>query len=301
MGSVVSSDQWGRKNGRRYATPDSRYGLAQPKQPSVWYTTSAAGRVKAKDLMRVSPQAILEAFQTPLPHRQNPPVCTDDVVAVRHLSFEANTLFPQHLQVFCRDMASPTICLPTELTPKNNSNSAQSGLTKGVFCLQRYIPCQNNASFLVVWRHSHVRDNCEKATSPVPGDRGSTHKSTGASKRLTPRAHSDVFLLTQVAVDVERGANDNSGDSVITSENEATHTSMQSARRLTHLDIESPDNCTAKALRQSGFDVGVMAPLLFYMKRVTSEIANRINLGRNTQQACGLALGHRSTILGSFA
>lgn len=68
----------GEENGRRDATPDSRYGLAQPKrvrhgkfkpspelvqqnsdklrlserrQPSVWYTTSSAGRVKIKDLM----------------------------------------------------------------------------------------------------------------------------------------------------------------------------------------------------------------------------------------------------------
>ncbi|KAF1782955.1 hypothetical protein GQ600_15067 [Phytophthora cactorum] len=32
-----------------------------------------------------------------------------------------------------------------------------------------------------------------------------------------------------------------------------------------------------------------MTPLLFYMKRVTSELANYINLGHNTKQACGLA------------
>ncbi|ETI50170.1 hypothetical protein F441_06238 [Phytophthora nicotianae CJ01A1] len=31
-----------------------------------------------------------------------------------------------------------------------------------------------------------------------------------------------------------------------------------------------------------------MAPLLFYMKRVTSELANCINLGHNTKQACGI-------------
>ncbi|KAG6622668.1 uncharacterized protein IUM83_05545 [Phytophthora cinnamomi] len=264
--------------------------LSPSGQPSVWYTTSSAGRVKARDLMRVSPQAILEAFHTPLPHRRNPCAGTDDAVAVQRLGFEVITLVSQQLKVFCKDMELPTICLPME----SDSNPARSRLTKGVFCLQRHIPCQNNASFLVVWRHSHVlpsnekRDNYEKSTHPVSGSRGeeSIHKSTG-SKRSTPRAHSDVFLLTQIAVDIERGVNEIIDDG--TTENERDQAQLQSVCRLEHLDIERPGNTTSKTLRQGGFDAGVMAPLLFYMKRVTSEVANSINLGHNTRQACGLA------------
>lgn len=163
-------------------------------------------------------------------------------------------------------MELPSICLPLQPTPSTASNSERSGLTKGVFCLQRCIPCQNNASFLVVWRHS-----------PGTHNEGSTHKHAGVNKRLTPRAHSDVFLLTQIAAGGERGADD-------TIENEKDR---PSARWLAHLDIERPDNSTTKILRRAGFDAGVMAPLLFYMKRVTSEIANCVNLGCNTRQACG--------------
>lgn len=48
-----------------------------------------------------------------------------------------------------------------------------------------------------MWRHS-----------PGTHNEGSTHKHAGVNKRLTPRAHSDVFLLTQIAAGGERGADD---------------------------------------------------------------------------------------------
>ncbi|POM57308.1 hypothetical protein PHPALM_38194 [Phytophthora palmivora] len=65
--------------------------LSPSGQPSVWYTTSSSGRVKAKDLMRVSPQAILEAFETQLPCQRHS--CKDhDIMAVRRLGFEVDNL-----------------------------------------------------------------------------------------------------------------------------------------------------------------------------------------------------------------
>ncbi|KAG2946920.1 hypothetical protein PC117_g7266 [Phytophthora cactorum] len=247
--------------------------LSPSGQPSVWYTTSSAGRVKAMDLTRVSPKAILEAFETPLPSGRS---CKDDIIAVRRLGFKVENLSRRKLKVFCRDMEYPII---TELssTGASSHKSVRSELIKGVFCLQRHIPCQNNASFLIVWRHSL---NSEQAAR-------TTHSRTSDStiKNPTPRARSDVFLWAQPKLDSEQAV-DNIEDNAAVNENQSM---LQSDHQLSLLDIVRPDGCTSKILRRGGFDPDVMTPLLFYMKRVTSELANYINLGHNTKQACGLA------------
>ncbi|ETO78898.1 hypothetical protein F444_06292 [Phytophthora nicotianae P1976] len=200
----------------------------------------------------------------------------DDIIAVRRLGFGAENLSRRELKMFCRDMEFPVICLPPELsaTSASSTNSVRSELIKGVFCLQRHIPSQNNASFLIAWRHSG-----SSARTPISGSRGRSSISDGA-KKSTPRAHSDVFLWSQPKRNSEL---DNIEDSAAVNENQ----SIQSDHQLLHLDIVHPDDCKYKSLRQSGFDPEVMAPLLFYMKRVTSELANCINLGHNTKQACG--------------
>ncbi|ETN22410.1 hypothetical protein PPTG_20918 [Phytophthora nicotianae INRA-310] len=130
---------------------------------------------------------------------------------------------------------------------------------------------------------------CSSARTPISGSRGRSSISDGA-KKSTPRAHSDVFLWSQPKRNSEL---DNIEDSAAVNENQ----SIQSDHQLLHLDIVHPDDCKYKSLRQSGFDPEVMAPLLFYMKRVTSELANCINLGHNTKQACGTLKQTFPTIL----
>lgn len=170
-------------------------------------------------------------------------------------------------KAFCRDMELPIISIPSEL-------SSTSKPTKGVFCLQRHIPCYNNASFFLVWRHSGSNARTTISSGHGPSD---------GSKKSTPRAHSDVFLWAQPRMSSEHGV-------VGIDDSEAVNEKQNMQRndpQLFPLDIVHPDGFSSTILRRSGFDPDVMAPHLCYMKRVTSELANYINLGHNTKQACG--------------
>ncbi|KAG7380464.1 hypothetical protein PHYPSEUDO_007197 [Phytophthora pseudosyringae] len=232
--------------------------LSPSGQPSVWYTTSSAGRVKAKDLMRVSPQAILEAFVTPLPSQRHLSASAGDIIAVRRLGFEVASLSRQQLTRYGGPQHLPPPGVELQICALRDDQSK---------------PADSNSRTTHSGGHGGTVDP--------------SRKSNDTSKRSTPRAYSDVFLLALPNMDGERAGNDPIKDNVVV--NETPQQMLQGDHRLSHLDIVHPDGCTWKTLRRGGFDPDVMAPLLFYMKRVTSEIANSVNLGHNTRQACGLA------------
>jgi hypothetical protein len=188
-------------------------------------------------------------------------------------------------------MACPDIRYPLESYSSSLGPSlVRPELTKRVFCLQRHIPCQSDASFLVVWRQSLLSPSSADRNEHSASDDqarvvNSPRRSRDANCR-PPRAHSGVFLVPRThaedaGVDIEKRAD------AASDEAQPGRSPPHVAQKLVHLEIEDSKSSTWKALQKRGFNPDVMAPLLFYMKRATSEIANCINLEPNTRQACG--------------
>ncbi|DBA00997.1 TPA: hypothetical protein N0F65_006258 [Lagenidium giganteum] len=239
--------------------PDTVF-LSPTGQPSMWYVTSASGRIKPRNLVvfvsvmlqRVTARAIEEAMVNQ--------VTADDheVVAVARHGFQIEYLTNDQLRVFCRDMSRPRIVMPLR------SPSKVTDVPLKCFCLQRFLKRERNMTFVCVWRQPPATAT---TPSPRPGPGGFS------------LAHCDLFLCSPRAA---ANATCYCGDGADEEEELRNHVCFR------YLPMKKDDD-VEKLLRQYGFEPEKMVPQLFHMKVLMAEIVNRTNRGMNARQLNGLA------------